>query len=202
MSLTCRIFSFKSSRKWQETFLPVRLYDIYKWHFWTLIYKVEIPAPSSDRVKSVCASIFCVCLSDARLSIFRPCLWRCRMEEEIGGRVSYSGKQRLKQLSKHCQLCSWALERDLLVLLCVLSEVTQWRLWFLSWTPVLAPHHPRWCPTGGKTVSNLNFKNKWLVWENKCSFIFNFSSCCYGLCAQTWFVSAIASCWLDKHMIA
>lgn len=63
------------------------------------------------------------------------------MEEERGGRVSYSGKRSLKLLSKHCQQCSWALEKDLLVLLCVLSEVTHWRLWFLSWPLALAPHH-------------------------------------------------------------
>lgn len=84
------------------------------------------------------ASVFCVycffSVSDAHLSIFLPCSWRCRMEEERGGRLSYSGKRRLKQLSKHCQQCSWALEKDLLVLLCVLSEVTHWSLWFLSRT--------------------------------------------------------------------
>lgn len=142
-------------------------------------------------------------VSDTHRSIFRPRLWRCRMEEGRGGRVSYSGKQRLKQLSKHCQQCSWTLENDLLVLLCVLSEVTRWRLWFLSWTPALALHHLRWCPTGCKTVSNLNFKNKWLVWENKCVSSFSISHRVMMVWyAQTWFISTIISCWLDKHMIA
>lgn len=105
---------------------------------------LKIPAPSSDRVKSVYASIFLCLLLLLRLSLMlisASVFWRCRMEEERGDRVSYSGKQRLKQLSKHCQQCSWALEKDLLVLLCVLSEVTHWRLWFLSWPPVLALNH-------------------------------------------------------------
>lgn len=83
------------------------------------------------------------------------------------GRVSYSGKQRLKQLSKHCQQCSWALEKDLPLLLCVLSEVTHWRLWFLSWTQTLALHHPSWCTTGSETVSNMDLTNEWLIWESK-----------------------------------
>lgn len=60
------------------------------------------------------------------------------MEEKRGDGLSYSGKQRLKQLSKHCQQCSLALESELFKLLCVLSEVTHWRFWFLSWTWSLA----------------------------------------------------------------
>lgn len=73
---------------------------------------VDWPEASSDRIKSVYASVVCVycfffvCLY--HLSIFRSCSWRCRMEEERGGRLSYSGKWTLKQLSKHCQQCSWA----------------------------------------------------------------------------------------------
>lgn len=156
MSLTCcRIFSFKSTAQ----------YIYISWRVFT--NSLEIPAPSSDRRICVYASILCVywflCVSGPHLSIFLPSSWRCRMEEKRGGRVSYSGKQRLKQLSKHCQQCSWALEKDLPLLLCVLYEVTHWRLWFLSWTQTLALHHPSWCTTGSDTVSNINLTNEWLI---------------------------------------
>lgn len=86
-------------------------------------------------------------VSGTHLSIILSCCWRCRMEkEDRGDRLSYSGKWILKQLSKHCQQCSCIWEKDLPVWLCVLSKVTDWMLWFLSWISALAPHYPWWCP--------------------------------------------------------
>lgn len=130
---------------------------------------------------------------------FTLCLWHSSLhlpslflevQERRGAKLSYSGKQRLKQLSKHCQQCSCAAEKDLFMLLCVLSEVTKWRLWFLSWAQVLAPHHRA-------DVSQA--ERRFLIWTSKTSgsfgkinlFLhFEFVMVWY---AQSWFISAVIS---------
>lgn len=49
---------------------------------------------------------------------------------------------------EHRQKCNWDLEND--VFMCVLSRVTNWRLWFLSWTNALVLRHLSWCHIGRK----------------------------------------------------
>lgn len=118
---------------------------------WNSLWKDPIPIYCQNKL---CLHLFYVftasflCPTLISASTFRlpgDAGWRRR-----GGRVSYSGKQRLEQLSKHCQQCSWALEKDLLVLLCVLSEVTSSRLWILSRTST-----SYWCPTGSRQKCEL-----------------------------------------------
>lgn len=89
------------------------------------------------------------------------------------------------------------------MLLCVLSEVTRWRLWFLSWSWVWLCTISDDVPQTVRWFLIRNFKGKWLILEGKC--VSSLLVChhvgmvWYG---QSWFVFAIITCLLGRHMIA
>lgn len=115
--------------------------------FHDLFAQPHFLAPSYDKLCVCICAAFCV---GGFLTLYLLSAWR----RDVGGWVSYSGKQRLKLLSKHCQKGSWAQEKDLLMLLWVLSEVTRWRLWFLFWPLCTGQHHPDDCHAGSKMFFN------------------------------------------------
>ena len=179
-----RIFSFKSTGS-DRKLSSVSSKAIYRRHLFlhSLANSLEISAPSSDSIK-ICVGIYCLWMSsplsvsDTHPSILLP-------KEKASWNIAGN-----RDSSRCLNTVSSVPVQWRTMFLCVLSEVTNWRLWFLSWAPALALDHPHWRPTG-RTLNNI-----WLIWETKS---LGFVVVRY---AHALFISPIISCWLDQHTIA